>query len=209
MWPVLPLTGFRTILVGFLAIMALAVPSATAVLTYYSFPSTQRLLRDAPRLEKNIWIGILVVESVLDLTLTATLIYILGQHEGEFPRSNNVFERLRTFFFTRGIILTMFQVVVMILSFAVTHSTVYLAFLLSLGQVYANSALMTLNNRKYLREADPNCHFSTMVRIAVGASVNETVHTSAEVERASRSTRLVLEIPRNFPSCDSPSIEVI
>ncbi|KAI0045532.1 hypothetical protein FA95DRAFT_1607642 [Auriscalpium vulgare] len=124
-----------------LAVYALA---SSAAMTYYDFKGTAS---HTPHL-RNVYLSNVGIETGLDLLITVTLVHILTQHHNEFSRKKSPFEALLLLFVTRGIIVALYQILLLILPFAIHGSYIWAAFLFSLSKVYANSALMTLNNRR-------------------------------------------------------------
>ncbi|KAI0047706.1 hypothetical protein FA95DRAFT_1558801 [Auriscalpium vulgare] len=90
-----------------------------------------------------------LTSTALDMLITAALIHILRQQPNEFPHIRNPFARLTHFFITRGVIMGMYQIIVISLPFPPPDKAyAVVPVLFCVSKVFANSALITLNNRR-------------------------------------------------------------
>ncbi|KAI0046448.1 hypothetical protein FA95DRAFT_1573145 [Auriscalpium vulgare] len=102
------------------------------------------------------------VETTLDILITASLIHIVHQHRNEFaPRCllgdrerKNPFMQLMVFFLTRGCVITCFQVILVVVMHIYGITYIWAPLVFCTSQVYAISAIMTLNNRRKPRDID-------------------------------------------------------
>ncbi|KAI0042283.1 hypothetical protein FA95DRAFT_1682625 [Auriscalpium vulgare] len=87
-------------------------------------------------------------ETALDILITAMLIHILHQHRNEFAPRKSPFAQLMVFFLTRGCVIAIYQIILLVVPHLVGASYAWVPLLFCLSRVYANSAIMTLNNRR-------------------------------------------------------------
>ncbi|KAI0046450.1 hypothetical protein FA95DRAFT_1606887 [Auriscalpium vulgare] len=87
-------------------------------------------------------------ETALDILITAMLIHILHQHRNEFAPRKSPFAQLLLFILTRGCVIAVYQVILLVIPHLIGSTYAWVPFLFCLSRVYANSAIMTLNNRR-------------------------------------------------------------
>ncbi|KAI0046449.1 hypothetical protein FA95DRAFT_1596260 [Auriscalpium vulgare] len=94
------------------------------------------------------------IETTLDILMTAMLIHILHQHRNEFTQRKSPFARLVVFFLTRGCVIAAYKVILLLVPHIVGNSYIWVPLIFCLSRVYANSAIMTLNNRRHASDID-------------------------------------------------------
>ncbi|KAI0062019.1 hypothetical protein BV25DRAFT_1916316 [Artomyces pyxidatus] len=135
-WKLLERSWYTVALITFFIVLALYALSSSAAITYLTVKRTDRAMVLDALLRSNV-----VVETALDIFLTVSLVYTLQKHP--LNRANR-FDRLMVFLATRGILMTAYQAVVIILTNVITLTFVTAAFQIMLATVYTSSMLFTV-----------------------------------------------------------------
>ncbi|KAI0047711.1 hypothetical protein FA95DRAFT_1197916 [Auriscalpium vulgare] len=132
-----------------LTVIAIYPYVAIIALTYQDLTTSARQQHTARTHNVDpLYFSSVATSAALDILITAMLTHILRQQPNKFAHRHNPFKRLFIFFITRGVIIVIYQMFVLILPQKLEKSYTWVPVLFCLGKVYANSALMTLNNRQ-------------------------------------------------------------
>ncbi|KAI0060568.1 hypothetical protein BV25DRAFT_1917650 [Artomyces pyxidatus] len=134
---VYPTSKLNDALVVFFGILAVYSYASSIEMTYFDFRFPKG------KVEMGTYVSNISVETALDLFITIALVGILQQHRHEFAKRKNPIEQLMIFFITRGIILTTFQTLMLILPYTDKTNYAFFAPYCCLSKVYVNSALVT------------------------------------------------------------------
>ncbi|KAI0045530.1 hypothetical protein FA95DRAFT_118701 [Auriscalpium vulgare] len=178
---VFPASRFTNAMFAFFSILALFALATSIQLTYYD-------LRDPnSQFRRPIYISNISIGTGLDVFITIAMVLLLHQHINEFAGNRNPIEQLIFFFITRGIILTLAQVLQVTLTYAAPGNSWFAVFT-CISKVYANSALVTLNNRERLE------------RQSTGRSMDDGYACDDSVELVPSFDLTTSTLPRDGPS---------
>ncbi|KAK1225072.1 hypothetical protein PQX77_011992 [Marasmius sp. AFHP31] len=106
-------------------------------------------------LAKMKWLSILVnaLAAAGDVYITASLSFLLHRSRTGFQRSDAIITRLIHFTVNTGLLTTCCAVGSLISILAAPTTFIYIAFFFTIGRLYANSLLCTLNARSYIRDS--------------------------------------------------------
>ncbi|KAI0045535.1 hypothetical protein FA95DRAFT_1607644 [Auriscalpium vulgare] len=141
---VFPESRLTNVMFVFFTLLSLYAFATSIQLTYYDVSLPEAASR------RPIYISNITIGTGLDVLITFAMVLILHQHRNEFAAKRNSIEQLIFFFFTRGVILTVFQALQVTLSYAAPKTNSWFVVFVCISKVYANSALVTLNNRERL-----------------------------------------------------------
>ncbi|KAI0045531.1 hypothetical protein FA95DRAFT_1607641 [Auriscalpium vulgare] len=147
---VYPTSPLNDIIFIFFGVMALFCFGSSIQLTYYDLRDPRSALR------RPMFISNVSIETALDLFITVAMVSLLQNHRGEFTTKKSPVYQLTFFFITRGVVLTVFQVFLVAVPYAAPESFSSFAIFACVSKVYANSALVTLNNRERLARRKDN-----------------------------------------------------
>ncbi|KAI0045533.1 hypothetical protein FA95DRAFT_1607643 [Auriscalpium vulgare] len=192
---VYPGSPLNHIIFVFFSIMALFCFASSIQLTYYDFRDPQSYYR------RPMFISNVSVQTALDLFITIALVTMLQFHRNEFTAKSSPIEQLTFFFLTRGVVLTyvfstnlpspshldvegnsVFQVLLVAVPYAVPGSLAPFALFACVSNVYANSALVTLNNRDRIMRGDGTTHSSLFHHSSMQFAIPDLPLTSFETE---------------------------
>ncbi|KAI0055961.1 hypothetical protein BV25DRAFT_1666578 [Artomyces pyxidatus] len=174
---VYPTSIWNNVVFVFFIILAVFSFSTSIQLTYYDIASPDNPLRQP------VYIANVSVETALDLFITISLVVILHQHRNEFAKKKNPIEQLIMFFTTRGIVLTLFQISMLIIPYSLPGDYSFFAIYTCFSKIYVNSALVTLNNRqRFLQHGsgnDAGSHRCTSMEFTI-PDLNDSYQGSVE-----------------------------
>ncbi|KAL0057475.1 hypothetical protein AAF712_015511, partial [Marasmius tenuissimus] len=101
------------------------------------------------------WLSILVnaLAAAGDVYITGALSFLLHRSRTGFPRSDVIITRLIHFTVNTGLLTTCCAVGSLVSILAAPTTFVYIAFFFTIGRLYANSLMCTLNARSYIRNS--------------------------------------------------------
>jgi len=93
----------------------------------------------------------LCLSATVDLVLAFILCYYLQRGRSGFEKTNSLISRIIQYTIATGLLTSLYAFACVITYFAVPHTFTFIAMHLSLGRLYTNALLVTLNSRRSLR----------------------------------------------------------
>ncbi|KAJ7137518.1 hypothetical protein C8R43DRAFT_1019570 [Mycena crocata] len=98
-------------------------------------------------------VGLFTTGAVVDMAIALVLVFYLQQGKTQFDRTNFVVARVLHYTVATGLITSILAIGCLAAYFAAPHTFIFIAMHFSLGRLYTNALLATLNSRRNLRSA--------------------------------------------------------
>ncbi|KAF9483932.1 hypothetical protein BDN70DRAFT_873049 [Pholiota conissans] len=105
---------------------------------------------------KGLSMAVNLLGAITDVLITAALFVFLQRSRTGFKKSDNMISKLIAFTVSTGLLTSVCAVASLISILASGHTLIYVAFYFSLGRLYSNSVLATLNARQIIRGLGEN-----------------------------------------------------
>ncbi|RXW25788.1 hypothetical protein EST38_g71 [Candolleomyces aberdarensis] len=159
------LSNENTVLTATVAALVLAEFGSSVAFTIKSmrlrtWADLAQLKVDSPPVESEWWseyirqglsITVNIVGVVADILITGALFFFLHRSRTGFKRSDTMISRLILFTVSTGFLTSLCAIGSLVSILVWGHTLIYVAFYFSLGRLYSNSVLATLNARKSIR----------------------------------------------------------
>ncbi|KAJ7314952.1 hypothetical protein DFH08DRAFT_790498 [Mycena albidolilacea] len=111
-----------------------------------------------------LFIGWLALFCIVDLLITAILIFVLVHSKTGFPRTDTIIDRLIRGAIQTGLFAAVFAMSDLFCYIFAPHTSFYMMFAYPLGRIYTNTLLDTLNTRMVFHRMDQQSSFGEMGR---------------------------------------------
>jgi len=122
-------------------------------------------------------VALFSIGGIADVAIALVLVFYLQQGRTNFDRTNFIVARVMHYTVATGLATSILAVACLAAYLAVPHTFIFIAMHFSLGRLYTNALLATLNSRRNLRQAaliQPSApSFSVMTTRAVTSVVDE------------------------------------
>ncbi|KAJ8090192.1 hypothetical protein PM082_018782 [Marasmius tenuissimus] len=176
------------------------------------------------------WLSILVnaLAAAGDVYITGSLSFLLHRSRTGFQRSDAIITKLIHFTVNTGLLTTCCAVGSLISILAAPTTFIYIAFFFTIGRLYANSLMCTLNARSYIRNSGDDCNSTSRMfgshdmptmgtalptRIAGGISIHvDTMHkydNDRDIEKGGQEQVEMSPVGKSKPGRDDRSSDEI